>query len=134
LYYVRATEVPSGYLRITYDAFRPTIEEMEQNQFPPATAKELDGQKVFLKGYMFPTSNHDLKEFTLCRDSGECCFGGQPKPWDMVRVVMKDPPRAQFTTWQKKIGGVLRIKEPNHIEEGGVSHQLYFFVEVDHLK
>ena len=138
LYYVYATEVPPDHVRITYDLFKPSIEELERNEFPPPAAKNLDGQRVFLKGYMFPgASSREMKEFTLCRDSGECCFGGQPKPWDMVRVVMKNPARAEYMTWQRKVAGVLRVrelKEVKHIQEGGVAHQLYFEVEADHLK
>jgi hypothetical protein len=137
LYYVYVTEVPPDAVRITYDLFKPTPEEMEKGEFPPAAARALDGKKVFLKGYMFPTSNHEVKEFTLCRDSGTCCFGGQPKPWDMVRVVMKDPPRAEHETWQRKVAGVLRVRTPDeadHIEEGNVAHHLFFFLEADHLK
>jgi hypothetical protein len=125
-------------LRLCHDLFKPTPEEMEKGEFPPAAARALDGQKVFLKGYMFPGSkNHEVREFTLCRDSGECCFGGQPKPWDMVRVIMKDPPRAENTTWQRKVAGVLRVlpdQQVQRIEEGGVAHQLFFFLEADHLK
>jgi hypothetical protein len=138
LYYVYATEVPADHVRITYDLFKPTIEEMQKGEFPPPAAKDLDGQKVFLKGYMFPgAKSSSVKEFTLCRDSGECCFGGQPKPWDMVRVVMKSPDRAEFMTWQRKVSGVLRVLPPEKmkdIHEGNVAHQLFFFVEADHLK
>ena len=138
LYYVYATEVPPDAVRISYDLFKPTPEEMEKGEFPPPAAQEMDGQRVFLKGYMFPgTKSHEVKEFTLCRDSGECCFGGQPKPWDMVRVIMKDPPRAENTTWQRKVAGVLRVRpyqQRHQIEEGGVNHQLLFFLEADHLK
>ncbi len=137
LYYVYLTEVPPDHERISYDVFKPTPEEMQNYEFPPASARALDGQRVFLKGYMFPAGNREVKEFTLCRDSGECCFGGSPKPWDMVRVVMKDPPRAEHTTWQRKVAGVLRVRhhhDMHQIEEGGVNHQLFFFLEADHLK
>jgi hypothetical protein len=121
-------------VRISYDLFKPGPEETE---FPPPAARQMDGQRVFLKGYMFPAGNREVKEFTLCRDSGECCFGGQPKSWDMVRVVMKDPPRAEYTTWQRKVAGVLRVLPPEqrrHVYEGDVNHQLFFYLEADHLK
>jgi hypothetical protein len=98
---------------------------------------ELDGKRVFLKGYMFPTDGRPVSEFTLCRDSGECCFGGQPSPWDMVRVVMKDPPRAQHTTWRRKVAGVFKVREPDFskpIHEGNVDHHIYFYLEADHLR
>ncbi len=136
--YVYATEVPPNHERINYDVFKPTPEEMERGEFPPAAARALDGKRVFIKGYMFPGSkNREVQQFTLCRDSGECCFGGQPKLWDMLRVEMKDPPRAEVSTWQRKVAGVLRVRDHHdmhQIEEGGVNHQLYFFLEADHLK
>jgi hypothetical protein len=135
LYYVYATEVPPGHVRINYDLLKPASND---EPFPPPSALQLDGQKVFLKGYMFPSNKQqNLKEFTLCRDNAECCFGGQPKPWDMVRVVMKDPPHADYTTWQRKVAGVLKVKVPDFsqpIQEGGVDHHLFFYIETDHLQ
>ena len=53
--------------------------------------KELDGKKVFIKGYMYPSSQMTgIREFVLCRDNGTCCFGGQPRLTDMIRVKLKD--------------------------------------------
>jgi hypothetical protein len=131
--YVYATEVPADHVRINYDFLKPASDD---ERFPPPTAWQLDGQKVFLKGYMFPTDKQqNLKEFTLCRDNAECCFGGQPKPWDMVRVQMKDSLRGDYTTWQRKVAGVLRVKRPERaIREGGVDHHLFFYLEADHLR
>ena len=60
LYYVYATEVPPDTQRINYDFFKPTPEEMQRQEFPPAAARALDGQRVFLKGYMFPAGNRDV--------------------------------------------------------------------------
>ena len=29
-----------------------------------------------------------IKQFVLLKDSGECCFGGDPAPYDMIQVNM----------------------------------------------
>ena len=127
------TEVREGYLRITYDDLRPP--EDNPGEFPPARAKALDGQKVFIKGYMFPSDRTvGLKEFTLCRDNKDCCFGGQPKAYDMIRVKMKDGDRARFSKWQRKVDGVFRIKYEERKVPGGVQIQTVYELEVDLLR
>jgi hypothetical protein len=131
LYYVYRTEVPEGYQRINYDLLQPNVDDQ---RFPTERALALNGEKVFIKGYMYPSSQQEVKAFTLCRDNGECCFGGQPKPWDMVRVEMPEGTRAQFSTWQQKVIGTLRVRDPQQmlqLQEGGVAHQLYYFIEAD---
>ena len=133
LYYVYRTEVPEGYQRIHYDLLRPTPEEPDR--FPTRAAEALDGQEVFLKGYMLPPGRSEVPAFVLCRDNNECCFGGQPKPWDMVQVQMRQGERAKVTTWQYKVAGKLRvIKQPKHIQEAGGNHLVYYFIEEAFLR
>ncbi|MGH7193639.1 MAG: DUF4190 domain-containing protein, partial [Candidatus Saccharimonadales bacterium] len=50
LAYVYQTEVPEGHLRISYDDLQPQAEEAD---FVPAQARQLDGKKVFIKGYVY---------------------------------------------------------------------------------
>jgi hypothetical protein len=93
LAYAIATEVPDGFRRVNFTrdiskkgfVFRDGVNEYHGD------VKALDGQKLFIKGYMYPSGQmQGLREFILCRDSGECCFGGEPKLTDMIRVRVPD--------------------------------------------
>ena len=53
--YVHATEVPDGHLRISYEELQPDEKVLGQ-QIPPS-AMELNGKRVFIKGYVFPGEN-----------------------------------------------------------------------------
>ena len=49
------------------------------------------GQKIFIKGYMYPTQDtRGLKTFLLVKDNAQCCFGGNPKINDMILVTMQN--------------------------------------------
>ena len=52
--------------------------------------KALDGQRIFIKGYMYPTKELEgLNSFLLVKDTGQCCFGGNPAITDMIMVTME---------------------------------------------
>lgn len=109
--YVYATEVPEGYQRISYDILQP--EKDAKNQTVPPAALELDGKRVFIKGYVFqPTSGYatGLKEFMLVRDKGECCFGGKPKMTDMILVRMQDDLEGTFDMRQRNLAGTFHVR------------------------
>lgn len=51
----------------------------------------LDGKTIRLRGFMYPPfQDTDLEAFILARDNQICCFGRDPKVYDLVRVLMKD--------------------------------------------
>lgn len=90
--YTYATEVPEGYERISFNWLAK--EDLKLNagepQIAPAVA-ELDNKPIFIKGYMYPTRQETgLSEFVLVKDTGQCCFGGNPKITDMIVVKFKD--------------------------------------------
>lgn len=100
-----AFEVPAGSLRIGYEALQPRPGELI-----PASARELDGKKVFIKGYMYPSSQMTgIREFVLCRDNGTCCFGGQPKLSDMIQVNLKEPLALDYQTGLRHVAGTFRV-------------------------
>lgn len=116
-----ATEVPEGYARVNFNA------DISQKGFEvsggalgvhPDVAK-LSDKPIYLKGYMYPfRETHGLKSFVLCKDSGECCFGGQPKPTDMILIHMTDGKTVDFhEKMLVGVAGTLRI-EPTFDESG----------------
>lgn len=110
LAYVHATEVPPGFERISYDDLQPDPDDPAA--FPPKRAVELDGKKVFIKGYVYqPTGGQTagLKHFILVRDKGQCCFGGNPKITDMIEVKLKGELEAEFNMRVRKLAGTLHL-------------------------
>lgn len=84
-------ECPPGYARVN---FPNEISKKEFVYFGGARRIHPDvapliGTQVYLKGYMWQTRQTEgLREFVFLKDNGECCFGGEPKPFDMMVVKM----------------------------------------------
>jgi hypothetical protein len=109
--YIHATEVPSGYERVDYSRLQPQPDD-PPNAIPPE-AKELDGKKIFIKGYIYPGLRKDgITQFLLVRDQGTCCFGGNPKITDRIQVALSDSKGFAFTSSLFKIAGKFRITQP----------------------
>lgn len=110
--YSYATEVPEGYQRVNFSA--DISKKGFSNQdgvfgIHPDVQKLVD-QKVMIKGYMYPEKNVDWQQtFVLCRDSGDCCFGGQPKPSDMIQVRLKGKP-VRYRTGLVAVSGVFHAE------------------------
>ncbi|HVX59045.1 MAG TPA: DUF4190 domain-containing protein [Pirellulales bacterium] len=132
LSYCYATEVPEGHQRISYDLLQP--DEKTPNQIVPPSAQELDGKKVFIKGYVYQPSGGQmtgLKQFVLVRDKGQCCFGGNPKLTDMILVKLQGSLTAEFNMSVVKLAGTFHVEPAMGTDGlGGVIYQL----EADHLQ
>lgn len=115
LAYAIATEVPEGYRRVNFTRDIAQQDFVVRDGVPEfaVDVKALDGEKVFVKGYMYPTNQYEgLREFILCRDSGECCFGGKPKLTDMIRVrIPNDAPGVDFYTGLVAVAGDFKLAD-----------------------
>lgn len=91
------TEGPEGALRVSYD----DLDLLKVLNMEPVTAtapehfpswlKELDGQRVRLRGYMRPdVLAEDLPFFILARDTQACCFGPNTKAYDIIPTIMRE--------------------------------------------
>jgi hypothetical protein len=108
LAWLAATEVPPGYRRLSFDELQP--ESADTTQSIPPAAKELEGQRVFLKGYAFPGRERTgIKKFVLVRDNQQCCFGGNPKLTDMVEVNLEGKLAMDFTTNMRRVAGTFHV-------------------------
>jgi hypothetical protein len=88
--YGYTTEVPEGCHRLNFmnDVSRKgfVMQKGKADFFNP-DVKALDGQKVFIKGYMYPTKQmQGLTSFLLVKDNAQCCFGGNPAMQDMILI------------------------------------------------
>ncbi|MEZ6127402.1 MAG: hypothetical protein R3C59_01805 [Planctomycetaceae bacterium] len=105
------TECPEGFLRVNFP------NEISKKEFVyygggarrlhPDVAKFI-GQKVFLKGFMWQTQyDEGLTSFVLLKDNGECCFGGKPKPFDMMVVHMAEGTSTRAYNGMVAVAGIL---------------------------
>lgn len=111
LAYVYATEVPPGYQRIHYGQLQLEPGADGRGRQIPASALELDGRRVFVKGYVFPgRQQQGISQFVLVRDNGDCCFGGPaPPPGDMIHVALDEPLRLDYSTRLHRVAGTFRV-------------------------
>lgn len=113
--YTYATELPQGYHRLNFttDISKKGFVTVDGHTDFHEDVKILDGQLVFIKGYMYPEGRiDDIRRFVLVRDSDTCCFGGQPALNDMIQVVMTDKsPSATYSQSMVAIGGVFKLKD-----------------------
>ena len=131
--YVYVNEVPKDYQRVIWAELQP--EKKRQASPVPASALELDGAKIFMKGYILQPKGGrktDLKSFILVRDIGSCCFGGTPKPTHIVKVEL---PEGKTTDWNmrlRRLTGVFHVD--SELQPAGEVRGFYYRLEADDLK
>lgn len=103
------TEVPEGYNRISFytlDSEGATVGSPISQE-----AAKYHEKPVFIKGYVHPGVNGlgNITRFVLVGDLSVCCFGGQPKPWDMVEVNLKPGDELTYDMKRHRIWGTMSI-------------------------
>ena len=129
-----ATEVPEGYSRISFVRMTPDEFELAEGKRIPEEIQKLNGQQVFIKGYMRPSNyQYGLRNFLLVRDNQNCCFGplNDVKYFDQIQVNFAGDIRADYDTGIFRLGGTLRIN-PNAI--GSAHGEPVFMLVGDYLK
>lgn len=125
--FVYAHEVPEGYKRINFAsdiASKNFVQKDGVTSVNPDVLK-IDKQKVFLKGYMYPTrQDKDLQTFVLVKDNQQCCFGGQPDVKDMILVEMQGKKRADFYAGLVSVAGEFVAEAPSQAGELRPVYQL----------
>lgn len=81
-------------LDMLYDyIYKPETDDAKAFEFPDA-AKAAAGEDRAVIGYMLPLETkprtNEVLEFFLVKDLMACCFGGNPRPDEMVIVKMPD--------------------------------------------
>jgi hypothetical protein len=129
--YVYATEVPPGYQRVHFSELMSPTGAADQ---PTDKALALDGQQVFLKGYIHPTSMDSprAKRFVLVPDLGTCCFGGQPPLTHMIEVTLTGDEYATKSLRKQKLAGTLRVNRVLKPIEGLTG--IYYQLKADQLR
>jgi hypothetical protein len=125
------TELPDGYERISFAALKSPVGAPD---VPPQTALELNGKKVFLKGYIHPTSlsSNAAKTFVLVPDWATCCFGQQPPLTHMIEVKLMGEEFASKSLRRHSLAGTLSVRPYMKPVDG--LQGVYYELEADHFK
>lgn len=125
-----SAEGPEGALRISYDDL-DLLKVLNMEPVPedavshfPRWLSELDGERVRVRGFMYPTFQESgLTGFVLARDNQICCFGRNPKIYDLIEVSMRDGVTTNYIQGRPfDVVGVFHIR-PDADE--GELYQLY---------
>jgi hypothetical protein len=120
-------EVPYGYERVGYEALQP--DPATPTMPIPQSALDMQDKRVYVKGYMKPLRRQTgIKEFTLCPNNGECPYcTPNPKPTEMIRVVLQGDLETVYTTHLVGVGGRFHV-DPS--STSGIPYSL----EADYLR
>ncbi|MBS0201367.1 MAG: hypothetical protein JSS49_00600 [Planctomycetes bacterium] len=92
----------------------------------PAWLKGLDGQRIRLRGFMYPTFEAEgIERFVLARDNQICCFGRDPKIYDLVQVDMHAGKTTDYIPPTRAFDVIGRFRI-NLESEGGKHLGLYY--------
>ena len=130
--YIWFTEVPEGYQRISFSTLNG---DPKSGKDYSEEAVALDGQKVFVRGYVRPgVKKTKLNKFIMVGDFGSCCFGGSPKIWDIVAVDIKTDKTVDYGYGRRKIGGVFQLnKRPRAAKDKEIPGIVYE-IQADHVE
>ncbi len=122
--YTYLTEVPEGYTRISFGAMKPDALQERSGVIVPPEVADLDGKKVFIKGYIRPDSipvSRGIDRFLLVRDNNQCCFGdiSTVKYHDQILVDMVGSLRVDYAEGVFRMGGILKV-EPQNATAGAI--------------
>ena len=105
-------EVPPGYQRISFveDISKKPIRYSREHGIEiPKEIMDMDGKRIFLKGYIFPSSEMTMTEFLLLKDMGQCCFGGKPPLTDRIGVKIQGDQKTRYFFGCFAVGGIFRV-------------------------
>ena len=129
--YIYLTEVPEGYTRIGFYELQAASDALPG---PTPKAIEINGQQIFLKGYIHPSSGSGLlRHFILVPDLGTCCFGGQPSSNDMIEVTLTGGQTAKAGLIKKKLAGEFKLNSAP-MDISGFEQPLFYQLRVDQIR
>lgn len=121
---------PNGALRVSYDDL-DLLKILNMEPVPPDADKyfpdwlrQLDGQRIRIRGFMYPQfESTGIERFVLARDNQICCFGRDPKVYDLIEVTMAPGRTTDFILGRPfDVVGIFRIEL---VAEGGKPLGLY---------
>ena len=125
------TESKTGALRVSFDDLdllkvcnmEPVVENAVD--FMPGWLNGLNGKLVRVRGFMYPTyETEGIERFVLARDNQICCFGRDPKVYDLIQIDMKHGKTTNYipATRAFDVVGTLKIQM---LSQDGKPYGLY---------
>ncbi len=129
--YIYMTEVPEGYQRVQFYELQ---QDAALPDMPTQKSIDIDGQSVFLKGYIHPSSGSGLlRQFILVPDLGTCCFGGQPRSSDMIEVTLTNGETIKAGMTKIKLAGTFTVnRAPQTVAD--FENALFYRMRVDEIR
>ena len=129
--YIYLTEVPDGYTRVHFWELQQDAGGPDR---PSDKAITIDGDAVFLKGYIHPSSGSGLlKRFILVPDLGTCCFGGQPKSSDMIAITLTGGQTTKAGLTKKKLAGTFSLnRAPQRVTD--FDNSVFYRMKVNQIR
>ncbi|MCC9644870.1 DUF4190 domain-containing protein [Rhodopirellula sp. JC740] len=126
--YTYLTEVPDGYERVAFYKLQAEPNGPDQ---PTEDALSIDGDAIFLKGYIHPSSGSGmLRQFVLVPDLGTCCFGGDPRSSDMIEVTLPPGESVRAGLTKRKLAGTFRVNRIPQSKDD-FKNSMFYKIRVD---
>ena len=130
-------DAASKALRVSYD----DLDLLKVINMEPVTAdavdhmpqwlKGLSGQRIKIRGFMYPTfETEGIERFVLARDNQICCFGRDPKIYDLVQIDMRAGKTTNYIPATRAFDVVGRLKI-EMIAEDGKPLGLYYLEDAE---
>ena len=98
-------------------------------------AVALDGEKVFLKGFVRPgTKKKNLQKFILVGDFGSCCFGGAPEITDVVAINILGEERVHYGLRVRKIAGTFKLNKRKAPTAEKEVPKVFYQIDAEYIK
>lgn len=127
---------PDKALRVSYDDF-DLLKVLNMDPVPPTAParmpgwlKQLDGKRIRVRGFMYPTFQDPVEVFVLARDNQICCFGRNPKIYDLVKVALRKGVTSPYIQ-NRPFDVVGRFHIANTIQDGRLLYSIDDAIVVD---
>ena len=121
---------PEEAVRVSYDDV-DLLKVLNMDPVPvdvadylPGWLEQLDGRRIRIRGFMMPAfQDTHIPYFVLARDNQICCFGRNPKRYDVIDVVMRKGVTTDYIQNRPfDVVGIFRIQPESN---KGKLYQLY---------
>lgn len=117
-------EGPQGAWRVSYDdldllkVLNMEPVPADADKYFPDWLRSLNGRRIRIRGFMYPQfESTGIERFVLARDNQICCFGRDPKVYDLIEVSMAPGRTTDFILGRPfDVVGVFHIDL--YVEEG----------------
>jgi hypothetical protein len=130
-------DAASKALRVSYDDLDLlkvlNLDPVTENavDLMPAWLKGLNGQRIRIRGFMYPTFEAEgIETFVLARDNQICCFGRDPKVYDLVQVDMRNGKTTDYIPATRAFDVIGKFKI-EMISEDGKPYGLYHIEDAE---